>query len=232
MNKPQNKNNLPHNNKEIASIKEDMRIPNKTELKINSLLSEFTALREESLLNFDQQQKLIIWFGTAIYILFALIIKFPDIKILYLFIPFLIFSWIGFTVKSDCKILVIASYLECISNKIDYLLNSRLMKWEDLAKSVVRRSTVFKNASSFILHIMILIPFFVIFIFSFDQGNKYLKEELKNNSLWINLFGIGVPIILALYLIIIIYYFYSSLKQTQKFCENELIKFKEIEKIF
>ena len=106
------------------------------------------------------------------------------------------------------------------------------MKWEDLAKTVVRRSTTFKNASSFIIHIMILIPFFIIFIFSIVQGHKYLLEELKINYLWINIFDIGIPVISVLYLIIIIYYFNSSLKKTQEFCENELEEFKKIEKIY
>jgi len=216
-----------------ATIKSITSSSNKTEIKINALLTEYSALREESLMNFNQQQRSIIWIGTTIYILFAFIIKYPEMKILFLFFPFLIYTWVGFTIKSDCKILILASYLECISEKIDYLLNSSLMKWENLAKIIIRRPTLFKKFSSLFIHFMMLIPFLIIFVYSFVLGHNYLENlnDLESKLLWIKLYDYCIPLISILYVFCIIWYFNINLKKTKEFCKNELIKFKKIEKI-
>lgn len=206
--------------------------PIKLELKINTLLNEYTVLREESLMNFSQQQKSIIWIGAAIYGLFALIVQFPKMEILFVFFPFIIFAWLGFTAKSDCKIVILATYLDLISKKIDYLLDSSLMKWEDLAVVVIRRATTFKKVSSFILHIMVSIPFIIIFIYSYIKGHSFLSnlEDIKNKCLLMKSFDYGIPTIVVLFLCSIIWYFAINVKTTKEFCKNELENFKQIEK--
>ena len=223
-----------------ASAKRDLH-QNKTstEIKIQVLLTEYTALREEILLCLDQTQKLFVWVGAAIYVVFAFLLtntlKFPEIRILYIFFPFILFAWTGFALKPFFKMHQISCYLELVGKKIDCLLDSSLMKWENIADISFRKGKAYLRISSFYLHFLKYVPFLFVLVYSYVEGLRFLSElkhqtcesYINKNPYLVDTFKFGIPFTFILLMTSIIFYFIRNIRWLKCLCEKEFKEFKK-----